>query len=110
VEAGVKMNLPDWFCDREIGGQRALAILRKHNLDPDDPFGRHVLLELMAFREYAEREGVEIRRPWGLFVRFCRMAAFGEPRPLTWSAEAEFIRDNLAKRGAFGREINNGGA
>jgi len=95
------MVLPNWFNDIDIKGGRALSILRKHSLDPEDQFGRHVLLEMMGFREYSDREGVPIRNPWGLFVRLCRMAAYGDPKPLTWSAEAEVIRDRLAKFGTL---------
>ena len=88
---------PSWFSDKTINGNRAIAIMRKHGLDPEEPFGQHVLIEMLAARE----RGKPINQPWGFFVRFCRMAAYGDPEPLAWSKEAEAIRECLAKQGAF---------
>ena len=88
---------PSWFFDEVINGNRAIAIMRKHGLDPEDPFGQHVLVEVLAARE----RGKKIDAPWGFFVRLCRMAAFGDPEPLAWSREGEAIRERLAKNGAL---------
>jgi len=96
---------PGWFRDQDIQGRRAITIMQKFGLSPDEQFGRIVIIEILAARLRERENDKLITNPWGLFVSFC-IRASGHPKkdgsipePLFYSAAGEKIREALAKRG-----------